>query len=465
MKASTVNRMSQGAEGRAQSRGFARRPDHQRQGVDGRARRDPRGRRHRKQSGADRRAAPRRRRRCLCDQPGVRTLRRGARRDRRAERPDRLARCRRSARWQRAEADDAESLKGKNRRTRTRKPMPIAASLAKRLKQAAAGRDADRAVAAAMPDGERWSCGGAPPPVRRGREGCSACRTARRSIACGIPRSRARCWLACRSAGRVELRHIGRDDRKNLSKHIAHHGDEQMRRAVFDADAPQQHRCPGAMMKKIKKIQDDRMSDQLRAAQAANPNSSLLRRYMDDRELYRLACEEARQRAKVAKERGAATRRLLDQSLRRSRRLRRQRRQEHLRTFTRRRPLRRRSRADNPVMSATTAGLRPLPRRSMPMRPISRRAAAASTTRGIRISPRSCCPSRCSCSTAGNLRAWRDGLLAKGLKPSSVVRYCKSLRAALNLAASHDARIQNKSAWEVGLEALPDASGRQKRHP
>jgi hypothetical protein len=29
------------------------------------------------------------------------------------------------------------------------------------------------------------------------------------------------------------------------------------------------------MMKKIKKIRDDRMSDQLRAAQAANPNSSL----------------------------------------------------------------------------------------------------------------------------------------------------------------------------------------------
>jgi hypothetical protein len=56
------------------------------------------------------------------------------------------------------------------------------------------------------------------------------------------------------------------------------------------------------------------------------------------------------------------------------------------------------------------------------------------------------------------LRTWRDGLLAKGLKPSSVVRYCKSLRAALNLAASHDARIQNKSAWKVGLEALPDAT-------
>jgi integrase len=49
-------------------------------------------------------------------------------------------------------------------------------------------------------------------------------------------------------------------------------------------------------------------------------------------------------------------------------------------------------------------------------------------------------------------------LLDKGLQPSSVVRYCKGLRTALNLAASHDARIQNKSAWKVGLEALPDAT-------
>jgi integrase len=58
---------------------------------------------------------------------------------------------------------------------------------------------------------------------------------------------------------------------------------------------------------------------------------------------------------------------------------------------------------------------------------------------------------------AKELRAWRDGLLAKGLTPSSVVRYCKSLRAALNLAASHDKRISNGEAWEAGLQALPDA--------
>jgi integrase len=59
---------------------------------------------------------------------------------------------------------------------------------------------------------------------------------------------------------------------------------------------------------------------------------------------------------------------------------------------------------------------------------------------------------------AKELRAWRDGLLNKGLQPSSVVRYCKSLRAALNLTASHDKRIQNGDAWEAGLEALPDST-------
>ncbi len=59
---------------------------------------------------------------------------------------------------------------------------------------------------------------------------------------------------------------------------------------------------------------------------------------------------------------------------------------------------------------------------------------------------------------AKELNQWRNSLLDRGLQPSSVVRYCKGLRAALSLAASHDARILNKSAWQVGLEALPDAT-------
>jgi hypothetical protein len=60
------------------------------------------------------------------------------------------------------------------------------------------------------------------------------------------------------------------------------------------------------------------------------------------------------------------------------------------------------------------------------------------------------------------LNVWRNSLLAKGLELASVVRYCKSLRAALNLAASHDSRIRNKAAWQTGLEALPDATVAQR---
>jgi integrase len=58
---------------------------------------------------------------------------------------------------------------------------------------------------------------------------------------------------------------------------------------------------------------------------------------------------------------------------------------------------------------------------------------------------------------ARELRHWRDGLLAKGLAPASVTRVCKSLSAALALAAAHDPRIKNRDAWRVGLKALPDA--------
>ena len=33
---------------------------------------------------------------------------------------------------------------------------------------------------------------------------------------------------------------------------------------------------------------------------------------------------------------------------------------------------------------------------------------------------------------------------------------CKALKAALNLAASHDDRIANAKAWTVGLAAIPE---------
>ena len=54
------------------------------------------------------------------------------------------------------------------------------------------------------------------------------------------------------------------------------------------------------------------------------------------------------------------------------------------------------------------------------------------------------------------LRHWRDGLL-DGRKASSVNRTCKSLKAALNLAAAHDPRIGNAAVWRNALAGLPDA--------
>jgi hypothetical protein len=58
--------------------------------------------------------------------------------------------------------------------------------------------------------------------------------------------------------------------------------------------------------------------------------------------------------------------------------------------------------------------------------------------------------------TSKELKHWRDSLLG-AMVPSTVNRLCGCLRAALNLAARHDKRIQNREAWEVGLVNLPHA--------
>ena len=58
---------------------------------------------------------------------------------------------------------------------------------------------------------------------------------------------------------------------------------------------------------------------------------------------------------------------------------------------------------------------------------------------------------------ARELRHWRDGLLDK-VAPATVTRLCKSLSAALSLAAAHDPRIQNRDAWRVELRSLPDST-------
>jgi integrase len=56
--------------------------------------------------------------------------------------------------------------------------------------------------------------------------------------------------------------------------------------------------------------------------------------------------------------------------------------------------------------------------------------------------------------TMNDLRHWRDGLVSKGIAPSTINRTRAGLRAALELAASLDDRITNRNARRV---VLPDA--------
>jgi integrase len=57
---------------------------------------------------------------------------------------------------------------------------------------------------------------------------------------------------------------------------------------------------------------------------------------------------------------------------------------------------------------------------------------------------------------ATELKKWRDGLLGT-IAPSTINRLCACLCAALEQAALHDKRIQNRDAWETGLAGLPNA--------
>jgi integrase len=63
--------------------------------------------------------------------------------------------------------------------------------------------------------------------------------------------------------------------------------------------------------------------------------------------------------------------------------------------------------------------------------------------------------------TATELKKWRDGLLGK-MAPATINRLGRCVCAALELAAQHDERIQNRQAWEVGLAVLPN--GQQARN-
>jgi integrase len=57
--------------------------------------------------------------------------------------------------------------------------------------------------------------------------------------------------------------------------------------------------------------------------------------------------------------------------------------------------------------------------------------------------------------TTNDLRHWRDGLVDKGVAPATINRTRAGLRAALELAASLDDRITNRSAFRLGLKGLP----------
>jgi integrase len=64
--------------------------------------------------------------------------------------------------------------------------------------------------------------------------------------------------------------------------------------------------------------------------------------------------------------------------------------------------------------------------------------------------------------SARDLRAWRDAMLKSGKNPTGLTdasanRTCRALKAALNLAATEDPRITNRSAWKDGLKGLSDA--------
>ena len=129
------------------------------------------------------------------------------------------------------------SLKGKNRKTRTRKPMPITPSMTKRLKAAAAGRDASEPLL--LLDGRRWesSADHAEPFEQAARAAnlpdgatiyCLRHTAITHALLANVP-VRLVASSFDTSVAMIE---------KTYSKFIADHGDAQMRRALFDADVP-----------------------------------------------------------------------------------------------------------------------------------------------------------------------------------------------------------------------------------
>jgi integrase len=59
--------------------------------------------------------------------------------------------------------------------------------------------------------------------------------------------------------------------------------------------------------------------------------------------------------------------------------------------------------------------------------------------------------------SADELKAWRNGLIAKGLAPSTVNRVRNNIRACLELSAPNRSHV-----WKTGLETLPNATRARK---
>jgi hypothetical protein len=128
------------------------------------------------------------------------------------------------------------SLKGKNRRTRTRKPVPISIDLAKKLKAVTAGRDAAEPLLL-NPDGERWHAREHRRPFIEAANAvrlpdgatmyCLRHTAITRTLLAGVP-VRLVASSFDTSVAMIE---------KTYSKCITDHGDELMRRALFDVDA------------------------------------------------------------------------------------------------------------------------------------------------------------------------------------------------------------------------------------
>ena len=88
---------------------------------------------------------------------------------------------------------------------------------------------------------------------------------------------------------------------------------------------------------------------------------------------------------------------------------------------------------------------------------IARSASPANARRVRTLLPSTMLAKPVALLAARELKHLRDGLVAKGARPSSVNRDFKGFKAALNLAAAHDPRITNGVAWRIGLAGLPDA--------